>query len=329
VKDGYPEPSPTLSPIQNQRVTFTGTPEVDMGELGSLLTRAREARGLTIEDAERDTRISRRYLQALEAEHFEVIPAPVYARGFLRSYSQYLGLDPRETLALFPRDEEPSPYYAGTEAAARQPGQQRQQQQPAAVGAARPSWRRPSQAQQAQQQQQQQQQQPRQPAPRPRPRPEDANWEPTIGVDIGVPAPARRLKTDPAAQARSMTILIVAVGAIAAVILLALAISRLGGDGGGALSGLNTATSTTTVTTDETTTPLGSEVTPGVMPEVVGLAEEAARAAIIAAGFEDAAISVTRQSHPSEKGQVFDQHPAPGAAIEAGDQAIIAVSEGP
>ena len=51
-----------------------------MGELGSLLTRAREARGLTIEDAERDTRISRRYLFALEAEQFDVIPAPVYAR---------------------------------------------------------------------------------------------------------------------------------------------------------------------------------------------------------------------------------------------------------
>ena len=71
-----------------------------MGELGSLLTRAREARGLTLEDAERDTRISRRYLQALESEQFEVIPAPVYARGFLRSYSQYLGIDPQEALAI-------------------------------------------------------------------------------------------------------------------------------------------------------------------------------------------------------------------------------------
>jgi hypothetical protein len=49
-------------------------------------------------------------------------------------------------------------------------------------------------------------------------------------VDIGVPAPARRLKTDPAAQARSMTVLVVAIGAIAGVVLLAFAISRLGGD---------------------------------------------------------------------------------------------------
>ena len=85
-----------------------------MKELGSRLMRARETRGLTLEDAERDTRISRRYLQALETEQFEVIPAPVYARGFLRSYSQYLGLDPGEMLSLFPRDEEELPPPAPT-----------------------------------------------------------------------------------------------------------------------------------------------------------------------------------------------------------------------
>jgi hypothetical protein len=80
-----------------------------MAEIGFRLTRAREARGLTLEDAERDTRISRRYLEALETEQFEVIPAPVYARGFLRSYSQYLGMDPQEVLGLFPRGDDGSP----------------------------------------------------------------------------------------------------------------------------------------------------------------------------------------------------------------------------
>src|SRR5512140_2059215 len=106
-----------------------------MSELGSLLVRAREARGLTLEDAERDTRISRRYLQALESEQFEVIPAPVYARGFLRSYSQYLGIDPQETLAMFPREEDEAPPAAANVSyqrpAVRQP--------PSAVGAARPA----------------------------------------------------------------------------------------------------------------------------------------------------------------------------------------------
>src|SRR3989304_2180233 len=91
-----------------------------MSELGSWLIRAREARGLTLEDAERDTRISRRYLQALESEQFEVIPAPVYARGFLRSYSQYLGLDPQETLAMFPREDDPE-YQRAADATAAPP----------------------------------------------------------------------------------------------------------------------------------------------------------------------------------------------------------------
>jgi hypothetical protein len=76
-----------------------------MGELGNILSRARRARGITIEDAERDTHVSKRYLQALEAEDFTIFPAPVYARGFLRTYSRYLGLNPEELLRIFPNGE--------------------------------------------------------------------------------------------------------------------------------------------------------------------------------------------------------------------------------
>lgn len=61
-------------------------------ELGTLLTEARIARGLSLLDVERDTRISRKYLQALEEGNLEVLPAPVYARAFTRTYAQYLGL---------------------------------------------------------------------------------------------------------------------------------------------------------------------------------------------------------------------------------------------
>ena len=161
-------------------------------------------------------------------------------RGFLRSYSQYLGLDPKEALALYPRDEEPSPYHAG---GTEQPQDRRaaQPQQPATVGgpphvaaslpagtgAAAPA--APATGAGAARG--------RAPARRPAAAPQqtfDAAWEPTIGVDIGIPAPARRIKTDPAAQARSMTVLIVAATAIIAVVVLAVAISRLGGGGGNA-----------------------------------------------------------------------------------------------
>lgn len=70
--------------------------------LGETLRRARLSKNVTFEDAERVTRIRREYLQALEQEEFGKLPAPVYARGFLRSYAGYLGLDPGELMPFFP-----------------------------------------------------------------------------------------------------------------------------------------------------------------------------------------------------------------------------------
>ncbi len=76
-----------------------------MGELGNTLSRARRARAITLEDVERDTHVSRRYLEALENEDFSIFPAPVYARGFLRTYSRYLGLNPDELMRIFPNGD--------------------------------------------------------------------------------------------------------------------------------------------------------------------------------------------------------------------------------
>lgn len=61
--------------------------------IGSALRNARESRGLTIELAAQETRISPRFLEALEDDRFEALPAPVYVRGFLRSYANYLHVD--------------------------------------------------------------------------------------------------------------------------------------------------------------------------------------------------------------------------------------------
>src|SRR4029453_19373881 len=71
-------------------------------QLGETLRRARLSKNVTFEDAERVTRIRREYLEALEHEDFNKLPAPVYARGFLRSYAGYLGLDPGELMPFFP-----------------------------------------------------------------------------------------------------------------------------------------------------------------------------------------------------------------------------------
>ncbi len=71
-------------------------------ELGSALSQARIARGLSLHDVERDTRISRSYLQALEQGKLDVLPAPVYARAFTRTYAQYLGLNAKVLVQHLP-----------------------------------------------------------------------------------------------------------------------------------------------------------------------------------------------------------------------------------
>ena len=61
--------------------------------LGSLLGEARKARGVTLEQAAVATRIRVRHLTALEDDRLAELPAPVYVRGYLRTYASYLEID--------------------------------------------------------------------------------------------------------------------------------------------------------------------------------------------------------------------------------------------
>jgi transcriptional regulator with XRE-family HTH domain len=72
-------------------------------EIGSALREARERQGLQRADVERETRIRQRYLGALEEERFELIPAQAYAKGFLRLYADFLGLDGQRFVDEFNR----------------------------------------------------------------------------------------------------------------------------------------------------------------------------------------------------------------------------------
>ena len=72
-----------------------------MTELGSWLRQAREAKRLSLEDVERETRIRAQFLAALEEEDFSRLPGDVYTRGFLRNYASFLGLDPNEALRRY------------------------------------------------------------------------------------------------------------------------------------------------------------------------------------------------------------------------------------
>ncbi|MBW3565140.1 MAG: helix-turn-helix domain-containing protein [Acidobacteria bacterium] len=64
-----------------------------LAELGADFQREREARGVTLREIADTTKISSRFLEAIERGDATVLPAPVFTRGFIREYAQYLGLD--------------------------------------------------------------------------------------------------------------------------------------------------------------------------------------------------------------------------------------------
>ena len=63
-------------------------------KIGSTLKSARRSQRFTIRDVSQQLRISVDYLSYLENGAFDELPAPAYVTGFLRSYGQFLGLDP-------------------------------------------------------------------------------------------------------------------------------------------------------------------------------------------------------------------------------------------
>ena len=75
------------------------TPEVlnqltaDTEFSGGLLRGLRETAGLSLEDMAVITKISKRYLRAIEGDDFATLPAKVYIRGFVGQYARVLGLD--------------------------------------------------------------------------------------------------------------------------------------------------------------------------------------------------------------------------------------------
>lgn len=69
-----------------------------MAGIGETLKRTREEKGISLDQAEEDTKIRKRYLKALEDEEYDIIPGMVYAKGFLKNYANYLGLNAEELM---------------------------------------------------------------------------------------------------------------------------------------------------------------------------------------------------------------------------------------
>jgi cytoskeletal protein RodZ len=69
-----------------------------VGSFGDWLRRQREMREINLRDIADRTKISLRYLEAMEADHFDLLPAPIFAKGFLREYARYVGLSPDDVV---------------------------------------------------------------------------------------------------------------------------------------------------------------------------------------------------------------------------------------
>jgi len=79
-----------------------------MASVGEILKEVREGRGISIDKAAADTKLSVFYLEAIEANNWRVLPSPPYIRGYLRIYASYLGLTPDNIITQYEEQTAPS-----------------------------------------------------------------------------------------------------------------------------------------------------------------------------------------------------------------------------
>jgi cytoskeletal protein RodZ len=71
-------------------------PSSELASFGEELRREREIRGISLKEIADSTKISKRFLDAIERNDHKTLPAPVFTRGFVREYARYLGLNSDE-----------------------------------------------------------------------------------------------------------------------------------------------------------------------------------------------------------------------------------------
>ena len=77
-----------------------------MASFGEELKRERELRQVSLREVSEATKINLRYLEALETNNFEHLPGGVFNRGFVRAYSQFIGIDPDAMVNAYRLEEQ-------------------------------------------------------------------------------------------------------------------------------------------------------------------------------------------------------------------------------
>src|SRR5205085_224950 len=73
----------------------------ELASFGEELRREREIRGISLKEISDATKISKRFLEAIERNDHRTLPAPVFTRGFVREYARYLGLSAEEMVTRY------------------------------------------------------------------------------------------------------------------------------------------------------------------------------------------------------------------------------------
>jgi cytoskeletal protein RodZ len=76
--------------------------------VGRLFQKEREEKKVSLETVSKETRISLPFLRAIEEDAYQLIPAEIYVRGFIRSYAKLLHLNVDEILDLYRHQAEPT-----------------------------------------------------------------------------------------------------------------------------------------------------------------------------------------------------------------------------
>ncbi len=101
VRDGTGSEAP--EPTELPMIDDAGLADevVSAQTLGQFLRQERELRGIPLDRIEEATRIRAAQLRAIEDDRLESLPAEAYARGFVRTYAEYLGLNGDDVVAIF------------------------------------------------------------------------------------------------------------------------------------------------------------------------------------------------------------------------------------
>lgn len=104
------------APDEKKTHPWEDAPDGGGSSFGGWLRQHREIRGISLREIAESSKISIRYLEALETSRFSILPAPVFAKGFLRQYASLVGLDPDEVVNFYivaqkdsPIDSDPLP----------------------------------------------------------------------------------------------------------------------------------------------------------------------------------------------------------------------------